>query len=82
MSKIVIINGKQYVCNDANKVLENNTNEDLHNHFFGDTIDAKWTRHIQNINKQLAEQVGSYRPGRPAKVKVAEQPEAGFEMGL
>lgn len=79
MSSLVVINGKKYKSTDANAVIEGNTNEDLHNHFYGkDSIDAKWTRHIADINKQL-QGITEYKAGRPAKQKPQEvqAPELG-----
>lgn len=68
----VIINGKKFTLTDANAVIENNTNEDLHNHFYGkDSIDAKWTRHIADVNAQL-KTITQYKAGRPKKQPAPE----------
>lgn len=78
MSSFVIIKGKKYKTTDANAVIESNTNEDLHNHFYGNSIDAKWTRHINYINEQI-KNTTEYKAGRPAKNRIQEQqvPEMG-----
>ena len=78
MGSFVVINGKRYTGNGANTVLESNTNEDWENHFNGNGIDAKWTRHIESINQQLA-QTTEYKPGRPAKNKEQQIPTSELE---
>ena len=72
MSSIVFIKGKKYKLTSGNEVIETNTNEDLHNHFYNaaSSIDARWTEHIKNINQQLAA-ITKYSPGRPRKVAVS-----------
>lgn len=73
MGKIVVIGQKKYRVTGANDVIEHNTNQDLLNHFYGkDSIDAKWTRHIQGINQQLKD-ITEYKAGRPRKVVQPEQ---------
>ena len=69
MSSFVFIKGKKYKLTSGNEVIETNTNEDLHNHFYNtsSSIDAKWTAHIKKINEQLAT-ITKYSPGRPKKV--------------
>ncbi len=67
----LIINGKVFNVTSANEVFEKNTDEELTNHFNGaNSIDAKWTRHIQEINKQL--ETATYKPGRPKVVEPVE----------
>ena len=67
MGRVVIIGDKKYKSTDANTVLQSNTDEELHNHFYGkNSIDAKWTRHIADINEQLKNHT-EYKAGRPRK---------------
>ena len=67
----VVINGRIFNRTSANEVFEKNTDEELTNHFEGqDSVDAKWTRHIQEVNKQL--ETATYKPGRPKVVEPVE----------
>ena len=77
MGKLIIIGGKKFRSTGANEVIEHNTNEDLNNFFYGNSIEARWTRHIQNINEQLKTQ--QYKAGRPRKETVIE---SESQMGI
>ena len=67
MGNIVVLNGKKFKKIDANRVLEQNTNDEIHDHFYGSGIDAKWKRHIETINRLVANTKVS--AGRPRKTE-------------
>ena len=67
----VVINGKVFNVTSANEVFKANTDEELTNHFEGqNSVDAKWTRHIKEINEQL--KGVTYKAGRPKVVEPVE----------
>ena len=79
MSNFVIINGKRFKSTSGNTVVESNTNAEINEHLYGkNSVDAKWTRHIDYINEQIKKNP-QYKPGRPSKARSQEQvPEMSF----
>ena len=67
MGNIVVLNGKKFKKVDANDVLEQNTNDEIHDYFYGNGIHAKMTRHIETINRLVANTKVS--AGRPRKTE-------------
>lgn len=63
---IIKMNGKTYKVTSAEKAFRENTEEDLDNHFNGNGIDARWGRHIKEIN-EILKQPTIYKAGRPHK---------------